>query len=57
MSDLDRQAIANNARGCSEEDIKIFLNQISSKYLVEEILTRLEELEQIKSEGRRIFGL
>ena len=57
MSDLDRQAIANNAKGCSEEDVRIFLNEISSKYLIEEILNRLDELEQIKSEGRRIFGL
>lgn len=57
MSELGRQAIVQNTQGCSEEDLKIMLKVIPAQYIVEEILSRLEELERLKKAGMELFGV
>jgi len=57
MGELGKQAIVQNTQGCSEEDIKIMLKEIPTKYILEEIFSRLEELERLKKSGRELFGV
>lgn len=55
MCELEKQAIVSNTQGCSDEDIKIMLAEIPARYIVEEIFSRLEELERLKKSGRELF--
>ena len=57
MGELGKQVIVQNTHGCSEEDIRIMLKEIPAKCIVEEILSRLEELERLKKAGRELFGI
>ena len=57
MCDLEKQAIVQNTQGCSDEDIKIMLEEIPATFLVGEIMRRLEELERLKKSGRELFGV
>ena len=57
MSELEKQAIVRSTQWCSDEDIKIMLAEIPARYIVEEIFSRLEELERLKKSGRELFGV
>ena len=57
MSELEIQAIIQNIKGWSEEDIKLMLKQIKPKFLVQEIYERLEEADRKDEQVRELFGI
>ena len=46
MSDFGNEKVMANARGMSEEELKVFLTQVDSKLLTGELNRRLEEAEE-----------
>lgn len=46
MSDFGNERVMANARGMSEEELKVFLTQVDSKLLTGELDRRLEEAEK-----------
>ena len=56
MSDLERQAIIQNAEGYPEESIKVFLSTVSYELLAEEVKKRMEKLENLQKKGKELFN-
>lgn len=46
MSDFGNERVMANAKGMSEEELKVFLTQVDSKLLTGELDRRLEEAEK-----------
>lgn len=46
MSDFGNERVMANAKGMSEEELKVFLTQVDSKLLTGELNRRLEEAEK-----------
>lgn len=46
MSDFGNERVMANAKGMTEEELKVFLTQVDSKLLTGELNRRLEEAEK-----------
>ena len=46
MSDFGNERVMANAKGMTEEELKVFLTQVDSKLLIGELNRRLEEAEK-----------
>ena len=46
MSDFGNERVMANAKGMTEEELKVFLTQVDSKLLTGELDRRLEEAEK-----------
>lgn len=46
MSDFGNERVMANAKGMTEEELKVFLTQVDSKLLTGELNRRLEESEK-----------
>ena len=57
MSDLEKQAIIQNAESYSEENLKIFLTTVPYKLLSAEVENRMEKLEILQERGKELFGV
>lgn len=46
MNDFGNERVMENAKGMTEEELKVFLTQVDSKLLTGELNRRLEEAEK-----------
>lgn len=56
MSDFGNERVMANARGMSEEELKVFLTQVDRRLLSEEIDRRMEKLERLEKRGKELFA-
>lgn len=56
MSDFGNERVMANARGMSEEELKVFLTQVDRRLLSEEIDRRMEKLERLEKQGKELFA-
>lgn len=56
MSEFGNERVMANARGMSEEELKVFLTQVDRRLLSEEIDRRMEKLERLEKRGKELFA-